>query len=250
MKIENWKLKIIISIFFLLSSLVYFLPSTVYSLNMNSTQYRIQFAETNIGAKNQSSTGYRLNQTLGELAAQKFTSTGYIVKAGFEYIHSIIPFRFSISDINIDLGTLTPNSPSTATSVLTVSFGSAGQYQVTAVEVGKLRTFNDASTIPDTQCNGGGDTCTTSTSKIWTSTSAYGFGYNMSGQDYPADFTDGTYYRPFPDRNLGNTPVVVMSNIDVGKNRQSTVTFKANISPVQATGTYQTVVNFVATPSF
>lgn len=237
---------VFIGIFFLFFAV----PEFVHALNMDSTRYHIQFAETNIGSKDQQSSNYHLNQTLGELAAQQFNSSGYIVKAGFEYIHSIIPFRFSVSNIGINLGSLTAGVPATASTVLTVSFGGAGQYQVTAEEVGKLRTFDDLNTIPDTQCNGGANTCTTSVSKVWTSSSAYGFGYNMSGQDYPADFTDGTYYRPFPDRNLSDPPVVVMSNANVGRGRQATVTFKANVSGTQGQGTYQTVINFIATPTF
>jgi len=41
-----------------------------------------------------------------------------------------------------------------------------------------------------------------------------------------------------------------MTSINVGKNRQSTVTFKVNVSSIQPAGSYQTVINFVATPSY
>ena len=239
------------SIFVLALYTGYFILNThVQAINMNSDRYRIQFGETNIGSKDTSSSNYYLNNTVGELAAGEFQSSGYIVKAGFEYIHSIIPFSFSVSNTTIDLGTLAPNIPSTDTTTLTVSFGGAGLYQVTAEEIGKLRTFSGAFTIPDTQCDGGVDTCTQSSAKPWTSASAYGFGYNMTGQDIPGDFTDATYYRPFPDRNLGDTPRVVMTNVDVGRNRQSTMTVKGNASSAQEGGTYQTVINFVATPSY
>jgi hypothetical protein len=143
-----------------------------------------------------------------------------------------------------------PNTPSTGTTTLTVYFGAAGQYQVTAAELGKLRTLNDANNIPDTSCNGGADTCTTSQAKVWTSSTTYGFGYGMSGNDVPSDFVDATYYRPFADRNLSQSPAVVMSSVNVGKNRQATMTLKANISNIQPAGSYQTVINFVATPSY
>lgn len=222
----------------------------VRGLEMDSSKYRIQSAETNIGSKDTSSTNYTLNNTVGELAAGEFQSSGYIVKAGFEYIHSIIPFSFTITDTSIDLGTLGPGIPSTATTDLIVSFGQSGQYEVTAVEVGKLRTSTGAFTIPDTQCDGGINTCTLTSAKPWTSSSAYGFGYNMTGQDIPVDFTNSTYYRPFADRNLGDTPAVVMTNTNVGRDRQSTMTFKGNVSSGQEGGTYQTVINFVATPSY
>jgi hypothetical protein len=86
--------------------------------------------------------------------------------------------------------------------------------------------------------------------KVWSSPSAYGFGYSMSGNDIPADFTDSTYYRPFPGRTAAESPATVMSSTNIEKNRQSTVTFKTNISSIQPAGSYQTVINFVATPSY
>ena len=79
---------------------------------------------------------------------------------------------------------------------------------------------------------------------------SYGFGYGMSGDDIPADFIDSTYFRPFPDRTAAESPATIMTNINVGKNRISTLAFKVNISPIQSAGSYQTVINFVATPSF
>lgn len=222
----------------------------VQAVRMDSPLYRLESASVTNAAGEKSSTNYKLSDTLGQLAAGEFSSTGYVIKAGFQYLHSIIPFRFSISSISINFGTLTPNSPQTATTTLTVSYGGVGSYAVTAVEVGPMTSLAGGNTIADTQCDGGASTCTESTAKPWTSSSAYGFGYNMAGQDIPSDFTDSTYYRPFPDRLAAESPSTVMSSSNVGKNRQSTVTFKVNISPVQAAGTYQTVINFVATPSY
>ena len=222
----------------------------VTALDMDSSRFHIDSANVNSASGDKSSSGYNLSDTIGQTAAGEFSSTGYTVKAGFQYIHSIIPFEFSVSDINIDMGTLVPNTPSTATTVLTVSFGSAGQYQVTAEEIGPLQTLSGSNSIPDTSCNGGADTCTESLAKLWTSTSAYGFGYNMAGNDIPSDFISSSYFRPFPDRVAVETPAVVMSSSNVGLDRQATLTFKTNISSIQTQGSYQTVVNFVATPGF
>ncbi|KXK07693.1 MAG: hypothetical protein UZ21_OP11001000915 [Microgenomates bacterium OLB22] len=216
--------------------------------DMYSTLYRIEEPNVNIGGKDSSSSNYDLSKTVGQSAAGEYDSTGYIVKAGFQYIHSIIPFSFSISDTSIDLGTLAAQTPSTQDTVLTVAFGSAGTYQVTVEELGKLRTADDSSNIPDTTCNAG--TCTETSAQVWTSTSAYGFGYTMAGNDIPTDFVNTTYYRPFPDRLLSETPAVVMSSTNVGKNRQATMTIKSNISTIQPAGNYRTVLQFIATPSF
>ena len=252
LKVQNYRFKLKVIVFLLIFnfSLLIFNLSDVVAINMDSSRYRIQFGNVNITSGNKSSTNYKLSDTVGQTAAGEFQSNGYIIKAGFQYIHSIIPFRFSISNTKINFGTVFPNTPLTQTITLTVSFGGAGSYQVTAIEEGPMRTFEGGSSIPDTSCDGGGNTCTEYLAKPWTSNSAYGFGYNMSGQDIPSDFVDSTYYRPFPDRTQNESPAVVMSSPNVGKNRQSTVTFKLNVSPIQPAGNYQTVINFVATPSF
>ncbi len=224
-------------------------PNPSLAVPMDSSRFKIESANVEIAGGNKNSTSYKLADTVGQLAAGQYSSTGYVVKAGFQYLHSIIPFRFSISDINIAFGTLVPSTPATATTNLTVYFGGAGQYQVTAIEEGPLKT-QSLNIIPDTSCDGGANTCSESLAKIWSSSSAYGFGYGMSGNDIPADFIDGTYYRPFPDRTSAESPATVMTSINVGKNRSSTVTFKTNISSIQPAGSYQTVINFVATPSY
>lgn len=232
-----------------LTTIYYLLPTICFAVSMDSSRFRIESANVTTGAGNSSSSGYKLSDTLGQTAAGEFSSTGYVVKAGFQYLHSIIPFRFSISNININFGTLAPNVPSTATTNLTITFGGSGEYQVTAIEEGQLK-IQSGDAIPDTSCNGGGDTCTESGAKIWDSASTYGFGYNMSGNDIPTDFIDATYFRPFPNRTAAESPATVMTSTEIGINRISTLTFKVNISPIQTSGSYQTIINFVATPSF
>lgn len=218
---------------------------------LRSTQFRIKTGNVNFGSGTPSSTSYSLGTTLGQIAAQEFSSSGYVVKAGFQYIHSIIPFEFTISDTSITLGTLAPDTPSTATTDLTVSFGGAGQYLVTAEEIGPM-TSQASDTISDTTCNGGAQTCSESSANVWTSSSAYGFGYSMSGDGAPSDFINSTYFRPFPNSLVAESPEVVMSANDVTASGDdtSTMTFKALISSVQPAGTYSTVIRFVATPSY
>lgn len=261
----------------LILSTNYQLPTTlVHAENMNSDRYRIQFGTVGIGGNKMSDAvdnTYSLTTTLGQAAAGQFQSNGYIMKAGFQYVYSTIPFTFSVSQINANLGTLLPNTPSTTSLNLSVSFGGANQYIVTAREDSPLKTFAGTVYIPNTQCNGGASTCTTTLAKPWTSASAYGFGYGMTGEDIPADFTDATYYRPFADLTVPQDPATVMQGNNVTEDitptpnpsltpaplltgvprnitHQSTLTFKVNISPLQSAGSYSTVIRFVATPSF
>jgi len=234
--------------------------NSVNAINMESSRYRIQFGNIGIGGDNLTSDDIRLTTSLGQLAANRFDSDGYVVKAGFQYIHSIIPFRFSISKTNIDFGSLIPNKPSEVASILSVSFGGAGQYQVTAVEEGPLQTMA-GTFIPDTLCNGGKNTCDETTPKLWDLNNTYGFGYTMDvgGKDIPESFvncyqTSGnkSCYRPFPDslQPTPETPAIVMFSPNVGRNKQATIKFKVNIGPSQTTGSYQTIISFVATPTY
>ena len=262
MKLSCFSFKLLFLIF-TFTVFLFFAPLSL-ALDMESTDYKIQYGNVVIGGKDQSSSGYNLSTSIGQVAANEFSSSGYIVKAGFQYLHSIIPFTFSISDINIDLGSLVPNTPSTDTTTLTVSAGGAGGYQVTAIEDNPLQTLAVGNTIPNTSCDSG-TPCSIGTADVWTSNDDYGFGYNMAGQDVPVDFTDSTYYRPFADNSASppDSPVVVMSSSKVTmptgtptpapaseRTHESTVTFKVNVSPLQDEGTYQTVIKFTATPIY
>lgn len=227
---------------------------------MDSSRFKIESANIEISGGNKSSASYKLADTVGQLAAGQYSSTGYVVKAGFQYLHSIVPFSFSVSNILVNLSVLVPNISSEASTDLSVSFGGAGQYQVTAIEEGPLKT-QSGNTIPDTECDD--NDCDETNVAVWNSPSIYGFGYKMSGEDIPAAFTTcgSLCYRRFPDRTTlpVEAPAVIMSSQNVTVNLTSkpkdiihtaTVTFKANISSVQPAGSYQAVINFVATPSF
>ncbi|HLL60977.1 MAG TPA: hypothetical protein VK338_04625 [Candidatus Nitrosocosmicus sp.] len=245
-----------------------FLTSAVQAVNMDSSRYKIQFGNVNIGAKNESSANYKLGVTVGQDAAGRFSSNGYIVKAGFQYIHSIIPFTFTISNTSINFGTLIPSTFATGNTNLKISFGAAGNYQVTAIAEDKLKTLSN-NTIDFTACDTG--PCTPTNAQSWTSTSNYGFGYNMNCSgitsastrctpDIPADFTSTSYFRPFANQALSQTPAIVMSNSNVTSEtpedasientHETQMVMKLNISPIQPAGTYQTIINFVATPSY
>ncbi len=214
---------------------------------ITSPNYIIQMPNFNSGAGIPTSTNYSVSSTIGQNAAGLFSSNGYRVKSGFQYIYSIIPFSFTISSISVDLGHLTPQTPSTVSQNLKVSSGGAGGYQVKASEDHPLKSSSSATTIPDTTCD---SSCSESVAGVWASTSKYGFGFNMSGNDIPADFSGLTYYRQFADRSISETPQIVMSSIYVGRGRQSTVTYKVNISGIQSSGAYKNTIMYTAIPSY
>lgn len=229
-------------------STLYCVPSTVSAQErVESANYRIVFPNFNSGAGIPVSTNFKVNTTMGQTAPGLYSSAGYRLKAGFQYISSIIPFSFSISDIQKNFGTLTPDTPSTSTSTITVSAGGAGGYLVKASEDHPMQTFDALSTIIDTLCD---TSCDESTAASWTSATKYGFGFNMDGDDVPADFTDTDYFRQFADRSNSESPEVIMSSINVGRSRVATITYKVNIGSVQPAGVYQNVIMFTAIPSY
>jgi hypothetical protein len=212
-----------------------------------SPNYIIQMPNFNSGAGIPSSSGYKLDTTIGQTAAGLYSSAGYSVRSGFQYIHSIIPFSFSMSNFLINFGNLVPGTPSTVTSTLTVSAGGAGGYKVTARESDSLKS-SGGQAIPDTTCDAGG--CTQSTASAWTLGNIYGFGYNMSGDDVPVDFVDSTYFRRFANGALSQADQVLMSSVNVGRDRNATITYKVNVSSLQEAGEYQNTILFTAIPSF
>jgi hypothetical protein len=214
---------------------------------IQSPNYIIQMPNLNSGAGIPTSSNYGMSATIGQTAQGLATSSGYLVKTGFQYVYSIIPFSFSISPISINFGGLTPQNPATASGTLTVSSGGAGGYQVKASENHPLKISSSAAYIPNTDCDSG---CSNSTAGVWDLSTRYGFGFNMSGNDVPVDFADLTYFRPFADRSVSESPQIVMSSIYVGRGRQSTVTYKVNISGTQAGGTYNNIITFTAIPSY
>lgn len=214
---------------------------------IKSDNFEIQMPNLNSGAGIPSSTNFGVDSTIGQTASGLFSSTGYRVKSGFQYIHSIIPFSFQISKLAIAFGTLVPGTPKTDSHTLTVSAGGAGGYQVKAFENNPLKTFNDLSAIADTSCN---TSCDEETAGEWTQDSKYGFGFNVSGDDVPDDFTNDDFFRQFADISSAEISQVVMSSIYVGRNRVATVTYKVNVSGIQEAGIYNNIITYIAIPSY
>jgi len=221
------------------------------AVNMSSDNYKVQWGNINIGAgqdlEKSGGGNYLLDLTMGQTGPGLYSKTGYKVRAGFQYIHSIIPFTFTISDLTIDLGNLIPQTPATDTNTLTVSAGGAGGYQVLAYESHPLRSETGVE-ISNTSCDNGN--CTKTNAEIWSQNTTYGFGFNINGDDTPADFVDPTYFRPFADFETYGAGEEIMASSEATKSAQATVTYKANISQTQAAGNYQTQIVYIAVPRY
>ncbi len=235
------------TLYFVLCTLYFVLsPFPARAETMLSPNYTIRLGNFNMTSGMKSSASYNLTDTVGQIAAEFFSGTGYHVKAGFQYIYSLYNFSFTISSLAIDLGGLTANTFSTGSHTLTVSAPGQG-YSVNVYETGKMINAS-GDTIPDSTCDSG--TCTETTAGVWTTASNNGFGYNLTGNDIAADFISSTYFRPFPDFSLGETPSTIMTTSAAGKNRIATVNYKISQPGSQAGGTYTTQIVYIATPVY
>lgn len=213
---------------------------------MTSSEYTIRTGNFNITSGFKSSANYSLTDTVGQTVADYFSGTGYHVKAGFQYLYTLYNFSFVLDDLNINL-TLTPNSFSSDSNTLTVTAPGQG-YSVSVYTTKPLTKSGSSDTIDPTTCDSG--PCTISNAEVWTTATNNGFGYNISGNDIESDFVNNSYFRPFPDASLGQSPAQIMATTQAGKNRTSTVTYKVSPTGSQAGGTYTTDVIYIATPAY
>lgn len=217
---------------------------------MSNASYIIQMGNLNSISAKPTGSGFQLSYTVGQTGPGLYSGANFKVRAGFQYISSIIPFRFSIVNNFIDFGIVNPTSPVLRTSVLTISNGSAFGYRVTASDNHNLRDNSTGAEIPPVACGDLGPACTSASAGPWTSTLTYGFGYrcdNSTGTDCNTQFTNPTYYRPFA---ASPSAEVVMSGLNVGRKKITQITYKLNVSGAQPAGVYTNVINYIATPTF
>jgi hypothetical protein len=245
--------KLPIIIFIIILTTCYLLLTTVKAsaFTMSNLNFILQMGNLNSFSGSKSNSQFKLNDTGGQLAPGLFSGTNYKIRSGFQYISSIVRFKFSIISTYIDFGVVTPTNPVTRTNELVVSNGSANGYQVSAFENHQLLVPASGALIPNTSCDAG--TCTTTTSAAWTSTLTYGFGYrcdNVIGTECATGFSDPTYYKQFADNSANQTPQAVMVGTTAGYNKRVQITYKVNISGTQVAGSYINLVTYIATPTF
>ena len=251
MKHGHFRVMMLLLSFMLILFLANATNNLVKAQSMQSPSYEIQMGNFNMTSGEKASTSYNVTDTVGQTGAGLFGSLGgstYVVGSGFQYIYPFLEFSFSISKLDIDLGTLSTNSFNTDTHTLTVTSPGANGYQVYASAAHPLQLPDASATIPDTTCDAG--TCTYTTAGVWTNTSIPGFGFNVSGHDVASDFTNSTYFRQFADRSNSEAQQVIMTKNSQATARVATVTYQAGISGNQTAGTYQTNISFVAVPSY
>ena len=225
-----------------------FFPNLSLAERLESPSYVIQMGNLNMGSGEQNSSSYQLTNTTGQTAAGPFNGLTKFLGSGFQYIYTIGNFKFSISKLNIDFGSLIIGSHSTDSLTLTIDAKGAGGYTIYAYEQHPLRHQNGTSFIPNTSCDAAD--CTFSLAKNWTNQAIPGFGFNATGNHIASDFVNANYFRPFSDQSLGQAMQPVMSSTEVATQEQAILTYKVGIDATQTAGFYKTAIVFVAVPGF
>jgi len=222
--------------------------------SLESDHYKIKWPNVNMGSGAPDSTNYNLGVTTGQIAPGLYSGTDFTIRAGFQYIHSIIPFSFTLSSISVSFGSLTTDVLTNEQTLdLTVDSGSVQGYQVTVEENQLLTSLGIGATLPDVTCDVA-DACTHIDEGTWAQTSTHGFGYTISGDDVPSEFASGTKFKNFaltgtdtPQKVMGLTPV---GGGGAGEDKNATMTLRINPSGTQPAGTYQNRITFIATPLY
>ena len=235
-----------INLFILLTLLSF--PVLCFGFTFQSDSYIIDWGTFNITSGRKTSTTYNLTDTVGQNSPGRYTSTSYTVKAGFQYVYeNMFPFSFSIDNLSIDFGYLTPSVGETAVNHITVSSPAGHGYQIMVAESHPLQNIA-GSTIPDTTGDNG--LATESTNDTWTQSDTYGFGFNAYGHGTTAYFPTAGDYRQFANSAASETPQIIMAENTPQQNRTATITYKVNIDSQQASGTYQNAITFIAIPKY
>lgn len=213
--------------------------------NMRSDSYIIQFGNFNVTSGEKSGGGYKVTDTVGQVAPGQFAAAGYSVFSGFQYVYAIPRFTFRIIGLSIDLGNLLPGSFSQDTNELQITTRSGGYSILAAADHPLEQPSGEA--IPHTECD---STCTFTTAEQWDNPQNTGFGFSVAGVHRAPDFIDSTYFRPFADRQAGQSPQSIARYHGVVKNDSLIVTYKVAIPPTQATGEYRTVIDYIAVPTY
>lgn len=228
--------------------LIGLLPTKSAAETMRNDWYILKMGNFNMAAGKPTGAGGKVSFTMGQIGPGLYTGANYKVRAGFQYIYTLYPFSFTISQTSIDFGTISPANPVIRTNILTVNNQSAGGYIVTSSENHPMLVPSSGSMIPNTTCDNG--LCSPSSATAWTSSLTYGFGYrcdNVSGTDCVTDFSTSTFYKPF---SASPSATTVMNGVNAGKNKQSQITYKVNVSATQPAGAYSNLVTYIATPTF
>lgn len=232
-----------------LSTIVIFLPVTILTLKL-TPQVKAFTMENGGYIIQQGDVGFEKPKTPNEKPSPTPLPGSY---SGEKYQVLVEPAQekkdqsldFSINDLVISFGDITPGEPISRTVRIEVnSFPDAG-YQIVAQENHELKNL-ESHNIPDTTCDSGN--CSAGTAAIWDNPLTYGFGYrcnNIEGSTCQLDFNEAQNYKSMANFDKKQAPQVVSAGA-VKSITESVL--KLNIPQSQAKGVYQNIIKYIAVP--
>ncbi len=224
---------------YLCSIAVFVLAATSAHARMSSANYQINADVISAGGTLGTSANYTLHDTIGESAAIGVgSSTNYILKDGFwqtvnTYVH------FSVDSATVNFGTLTPGTPVTGSSALSVTTDAWNGYTLTIEQNHNMRHANGTDEIAP-------HAGTIGAPLVWSAPNNMGLGFTVSaGTQVESKWGGGTKYAAIPDSATAfHTKVGYRSSADV-----TTVGYKLDVPGTQRSGHYENIVTFTVMPS-
>jgi len=132
-------------------------------------------------------------------------------------------------------------------------------YVVTVYEDLPLTVIGSSETIPDTICNGGGDTCSATIADTWSTASSTPskFGYSLTAVpgDVPGTMafntadSGGNFYKAF-GRGAANAQTIFSRNTTPADWERAYVCYRITVTTAQPAGNYENKLTYTATATF
>lgn len=220
----------------------------VVNAQMQSPQYRIDQNSIDVATEDNSTRPYTLSTIFGSLAGNEFLKQGYILRSGNDEDDSNSRLTFEISKTNFRFENLSSDKASSLDAKFSVDSNAQG-YQVNASEDHPLQSSGE-DIIENTKCDKELKVCFEDRSAEWNLPQSYGFGYTIQGRYSQPDFSNGRYFRPFADLNQKDKSTVIINAPRGVKTTDASIKLQIVPSQNQINQHYETVINFIALPSY
>ncbi len=212
---------------------------SVAQARMQSANYQINADVLSGGGNLGSSSNYTLTDTVGENVIGQGSSTNYVLKDGFwQMVNTYL--IVSIDSALVDLGALTPGTPVTGQSQLSVTTDAWNGYSLSIEKNHRLRHTNGTDEIPD-------HAGTIAAPLAWSAPNTIGLGFSVaSGTDVAAKWGAGTKFAAIP------TNVATLFHARTGYRSPAdttTIGYKLDVPSTQRSGDYDAVVTYTVMSS-
>lgn len=167
---------------------------------------------------------------------------------GFEDIVADELFSIDSSSSFIDYGRLYPTNPVIRDMTIDIDSASTHGYSVVAYENHSLADSSFTNLIPNTSCDKG--LCSLTTSAIWSDSLTYGFGYRCESikKILCSGFNGENSFKKHPDESKSEEYQSVFQG-GQGRKGEGKIIYKLNIPISQANIGYSNKINYIALPN-